>query len=92
MAVLAAMFEVDDFERYRRVHEELRELQLSHGCTTRRVLRVVGRPKGILVLLEFPSATDAQGYHEEAVKEGALRRGGVLGTPHVEIYEDPHEP
>ena len=88
----AVTFEVEDFERYRRTHEDLRELQLSHGCTTRRVLQVVGRPKGIMVLLEFPSAEDAERYYEVAVGEGALRRAGVQGTPHVEIYEDPHDP
>jgi hypothetical protein len=92
VVVLALMFEVEDFDRYWRIHQELRELQLSHGCTTRRVLRVVGRPNGIMVLLEFPSASDAEPYYEVAVREGALRRAGVLGTPHVEMYEDAREP
>jgi hypothetical protein len=87
-AVLAMRFEVGDIDRYLRVHEDERELQLTHGCVTRRLMRVAGTPSDIVVLLEFPSAKDAERYNEISLMEGALRRGGVVGTPRVEIYEE----
>jgi hypothetical protein len=86
-AVLAMRFEVGDFDRYWRVHEDERELQLTHGCVTRRLMRVAGTASEIVVLLEFPSAKDAERYNEVSLMEGALRRGGIVGTPRVEIYE-----
>jgi hypothetical protein len=88
MAILTSRFMVADFDRYWAFHRDQVELQREYGCSSSRVFRSATSPTNIFVLLEFPSAEDAERYLAAALAEGAIRRGGAIGPPRVEIYEE----
>ncbi len=88
MVTLAVQHEVQDFEVWKPVFDEHGVVRKQHGCTGESLLRAADDPNNLLVLMRFPTTGDAQGFMADPSLPEAMGRGGVVGTPRIELYEE----
>ncbi|HEY7626763.1 MAG TPA: hypothetical protein VH761_06840 [Ilumatobacteraceae bacterium] len=86
-ATLVVRHTVADFGTWRKVYDEVGTLRAKHGCTAERVLRTPADPNDVLVTHDFPSVADAQAFAGDPALGEAMHRGGLLGTPSIEIFQ-----
>ena len=87
MAVLVAEYKVKNLEGFMAVFEEFHTTRLEHGALGHRVLRAVGDPTIVNVLIEFPSAAAVRAFVEDPRRADALTRAGVVERAD-ELMED----
>jgi imidazolonepropionase-like amidohydrolase len=88
MTTLAVQHKVADFEAWKPVFDEHGAVRKEHGCTSETVLRAADDADNVLVLMRFPTAADAHGFMADPSLPEAMGRGGVVGTPRIELYEE----
>ncbi len=86
MALLAIRHEVQDYDAFREVYDELSELQQQWGVIAESVHRLVDAPNTVLILRQFATVPQAHGLLTSRELEAAMQRAGVQGEPRVEIY------
>jgi len=88
VAVIVALFSVQDPEAFRAFHLDNEESRQRFGCTAARVYRDRRDPNMLLTVLEFPSAAVGERYVESVVEAGGVEAATLEGIPRIEIYED----
>lgn len=86
MALLTVRHTVRDYPAWRAVYDTLEEVQQDWGVTAASVHQLDGEPNIVLVLHHFATVAQAQGFLTNREIQEAMQRGGVEGTPRVEIY------
>jgi hypothetical protein len=86
MALLSVQHDVQDYPAWREVYDALDEVQRDWGVTDSSVHQLAGAPETVLVLHNFATVAQAQGFLSSRELKDAMQRAGVQGTPRVEIY------
>ena len=86
MALLAIQHQVRDYLAWRTVYDSMSEVLQQWGVTEDSVHQLEGVPNTALVLYHFATVAQAQGFLTNRELQAAMQRGGVEGTPRVEIY------
>ena len=80
MSVLLAIYRVRDFDAFKAVFDEFQPVRSEYGVTGHRVLRDVGDPAKVVVMITFPSVAAARGFAAESRRAEALARAGVVAS------------
>lgn len=86
MALLAVQQTVRDYPVWKAAYDALNEVEHDWGVTTGSVYQLTEAPNTVLVLRHFATVAQAQGFLTSIEVLAAMQRGGVEGTPRVEIY------
>jgi quinol monooxygenase YgiN len=89
VALMVAIFAVQDVQTYRSYHQANEALRREHGCLGVRISQDVEDPKMVVLLLDFPSASQANAYLDAAIRRGAVEGSTLQGLPRVEVYDQP---
>jgi hypothetical protein len=87
-ATLAVRHHVRDYSAWRKVYDEVEQLRLQYGCTSKHVMRLPDDANEIFVTHEFPSLEQASGFAGDPALREAMDRSGVDGMPRIEIFTD----
>ncbi len=77
---------VTDYAAWRPVYDEVETLRAKYGCTDQRVLKNPGDANDLLVIHDFPSVDQAEGFANDPDLQAAMSRAGVAGPPRIEIF------
>lgn len=77
---------VTDYAAWRPVYDEVETLRAKYGCTDQRVLKNPGDANDLLVIHDFPSVDQAEGFANDPDLQAAMQRAGVAGPPRIEIF------
>jgi hypothetical protein len=72
---------VDDFAVWKPVFDEHEAVRRTHGAIEHRLFQDPLQPNRIVVHIDFPSETAAQGFAADPSLPEAMVRGGVQGEP-----------
>ena len=86
-AMLLVRHSVSDYDAWRKFYDDADGIRSAHGCTAERVLRAPGDANDVLVLHEFPTLAQAEGFAANPDLKSAMEQGGVVGAPRIEIFE-----
>jgi hypothetical protein len=86
MALLTVQHTVQDFGVWKSVYETLDEVQRDWGVTDSSVHRLAGTPDVVLVIRQFATVAQAQGFLTNREIQAAMQRAGVTSEPRIEIY------
>jgi hypothetical protein len=86
MALLSVQHTVRDYAAWRAIYDSLDEVQSDWGVTAASVHRMVDAPNTVLVLCQFATVAQAQGFLTSRQIRTAMERAGVEGDPRIEIY------
>jgi hypothetical protein len=86
MALLSVQHDVQDYTAWREVYDTFGEVQRDWGVTDSSVHQLAGAPETVLVLHQFATVAQAEGFLSCRELKDAMQRAGVQGTPRVEIY------
>ncbi|HET9015419.1 MAG TPA: hypothetical protein VFN57_07475 [Thermomicrobiaceae bacterium] len=86
MALLSVQHTVSDYPAWRSVFDAMGELRQDWGVTVEAVHQLADDPNTVLVQLEFATVAQARGFLTSREHRAAMKRGGVEGTPRVEVY------
>jgi hypothetical protein len=86
MALLAVQHTVRDCSVWRAIYDSLDEVQRDWGVTTASVHQLAEAPNTVLVLRQFATVAQAQGFLTNREIRAAMDRAGVEDSPRIEIY------
>jgi hypothetical protein len=86
MALLAVQHTVRDYPAWQAIYDTLGEVECDWGVTTASVHRLAEAPNMVLVLRQFATVAQAQGFLTNREVQAAMQRAGVEGDPRIEIY------
>lgn len=79
---------VSDYSAWRKVYEELADLQAKGGVIAKSVHCSKDDPNLVLVMHTFASVEAATAFLSSGDLKAAMGRAGVQGPPRIEVYED----
>lgn len=82
-AVLIVQHPVADYDAWRPVFDEHRASRVEHGCLSERVYRAVDDENSTLVIMEYPTREDAEGFLADPSLREAMGRAGVTAAPSI---------
>jgi quinol monooxygenase YgiN len=88
MATIAVRHTVADFAAWKPVFDEHGAIRKEHGCTGEAVFRDAANPNDVLILTNWPSLREAREFADDPSLADAMKRGGVVGPPRIEFYEE----
>ncbi|MGA7671214.1 MAG: hypothetical protein WBW04_12390 [Nitrolancea sp.] len=86
MALLAIQHEVRDYQTWRAIQDSLSESHQHWGVTAESIHQLEGMPNTVLVLRQFATVAQAQGFLTNRELQTSIQQCGVEGTLRVEIY------
>lgn len=86
MALLAVQHAVRDYPAWRAIYDSLDEVQSDWGVLSASVHQLDDAPNTVLVLRQFVTVAQAQGFLTNRQVHAAMERAGVEGEPRIEIY------
>ncbi|MCC6791478.1 MAG: cyclase [Thermomicrobiales bacterium] len=86
MALLAVQHAVRDYPAWRAIYDSLDELQCDWGVLSASVHQLDSAPNTVLVLRQFATVAQAQGFLTNRQVRAAMERAGVEDEPRIEIY------
>lgn len=86
-ATLIVRHTVADFAAWRKGYDEADAMRGEHGCTGERVLQAPNDANEVLVIHEFPTVAQAEGFVGNPTLGEAMQRAGVVGAPRIEIFQ-----
>jgi quinol monooxygenase YgiN len=84
-ATLLVHHQVEDYGAWRAVYDTVDGLRQQYGCLDAQVLVEPSDKNDVLVIHQFPSLEQAQGFAGSAELKEAMGRAGVVGAPRIEI-------
>lgn len=87
MAVLTLRHTVGDYAAWKAVYDDHGASRKEHGAIRDQVLQSIGDPNDLLVLIEFGTLADAQGFASDPALKEAMSAAGVVGAPDVSFRE-----
>jgi hypothetical protein len=89
MATTFVQHRVKDYDAWRRVYDEVADLQKAGGVIAESVYRAENAPTAVLVTHKFSSMAKAHAFFANPKLRDAMQRGGVdEKTMRIEFYED----
>ena len=85
MALLVVQHTVSDYSAWRAIYDSLDEVERNWGVTTTSVHRMAEAPNTVLVLRQFATVAQAQGFLTSREIRAAMQRAGVEEDPRIEI-------
>ena len=79
---------VTDYDVWRPVFDENEALRRGHGCTGHLVYRGLEDRNEVSIILQFPSALQAQSFLDDPRLREAMAKGGVIGQPSIGLYTE----
>jgi hypothetical protein len=79
---------VADYSAWRKVYDEVADLQTSGGVLSKSVHRGKDDANVVLVQHKFATMAAATAFFSNADLKAAMQRAGVQGPPRIELYED----
>ena len=79
---------VSDYTAWRKVYDEVSDLQTKGGVIGKSVHRAKDDPTMVLVQHRFASMDAATAFFSNGDLKAAMQRAGVQGPPRIELYED----
>ena len=79
---------VSDYNAWRKVYDEVADLQTRGGVLTKSVHRGKDDPNLVLVRHTFATMDAATAFFSNGDLKAAMQRAGVAGPPRIELYED----
>jgi heme-degrading monooxygenase HmoA len=70
---------VRDFDAWKQVFDELRDVRAGYGFLGHTIYRDVGSPNDVTIVSEFTSREQAEEWGRSTVLADGQRRGGVVG-------------
>lgn len=86
MALLSVQHTVRDYAAWRAIHDALAEVESEWGVTTASVHRLANAPNTVLVLRQFATVAQAQGFLTCRQIRAAMADAGIESNPRIEIY------
>ncbi len=87
MALLAVQHVVRDYPVWRAIYDSLDEIECDWGVLSASVYRLDDAPNTVLVLRQFATVAQAQGFLTNRQIRAAMERAGVEDDPRIEIYD-----
>ena len=87
MTVLAVRHTVADYATWKAGYDDHGASRKGHGAIHEQVLQSVDDPNNILVLIEFGSLADAQGFASDPALKEAMSKAGVIGAPDISFRD-----
>ena len=88
MATVAVRHRVADFDAWKVVYDEHGAVRKEHGTIGDTVLRDAADPNEVLVLTTWPTLAEAKAFADDPSLPEAMAKGGVIGAPRIEFYEE----
>ncbi|HUY20703.1 MAG TPA: antibiotic biosynthesis monooxygenase [Acidimicrobiales bacterium] len=88
MVTVAVRHRVADFNAWKVVYDEHGAVRKEHGCTGDSVLRDETDPNEVMVLTYWPDLAAAHAFRDDPSLPAAMGRGGIVGAPRIEVYEE----
>jgi quinol monooxygenase YgiN len=79
---------VQDYDAWRRVYDEVAGMQQQGGVTDKAVYRDRDDANVVLVMHRFATMGEAEAFFASPDLRAAMQRGGVVGEPRIEYYEE----
>jgi len=79
---------VSDYAAWRKVYEEVADMQTKGGVIAKSVHRSKDDPNLVLVQHKFATMDAATAFFSNGDLKAAMQRAGVQGPPRIELYED----
>jgi hypothetical protein len=79
---------VADYAAWRKVYEEVADLQTRGGVIAKSVHRAKDDANLVLVQHKFGTMAEATAFFSNGDLKAAMQRAGVSGPPRIELYED----
>jgi hypothetical protein len=92
MALLTVQHTVRDYQTWRALFDTLEEVRQDWGVTAESTHQLAGVPNTVLVLLNFATAAQAQGFLTNRAYQAAMQRAGAEGAPASRSAPDPTGP
>lgn len=79
---------VSDYAAWRKIYEEVGDMQTKGGVIAKSVHRSKDDPNLVLVQHKFATMEAATAFFSNGDLKAAMQRAGVQGPPRIELYED----
>lgn len=87
MTTVIVSHNVGDFTTWKQAYDGNQHLRAQHGCLSAEVLRGAQDANQISVVMQWPSAAQAQAFLGDPGLKAAMAEGGVVGTPDIRILD-----
>lgn len=88
MAQLSVHHQVADYEKWRKVYDEVDGARRKFGMTSARVFRGAADPNDVVVETEWPTLEQARAYATSPDLKTAMEKAGVISQPDVLFLEE----
>ena len=89
MATTVALHRVADYDAWRKVYDNLAEVQKAGGVVDEAVFRMEGDPDNVLVRHRFSTMEQAHAFFESPELQSGMKEAGVdLSSLRLEFYEE----
>jgi heme-degrading monooxygenase HmoA len=91
MAQLFVHHKVEDYDKWRKVYDEMEGLRRSFGQIGQQVFRTAGNPNELVILTEWGTSDQARAYAQAPELKQGMQRAGVISQPEVLILEEANQ-
>jgi quinol monooxygenase YgiN len=88
MAQLFVHHQVADYEKWRKVYDEVDSTRRKFGMTCARVFRTAANPNELVVETQWPTIEQAKAYATSPDLKAAMEKAGVTSQPEVMFLEE----
>ncbi|HZV76024.1 MAG TPA: antibiotic biosynthesis monooxygenase [Conexibacter sp.] len=89
MATTFVLHRVADYDAWRRVYDDVADLQREGGVTDKAVYRAADDPSNVLVMHRFATADAARAFFQDPDLRAAMQKAGVdVASLRFELYEE----
>lgn len=88
MAWIHVIHDVEDYNEWKSVFDEMEPRKQSYGWKQSMVFNATGSPNELLVMEEFESVDQARAFLNSDELRTTMERAGVRGEPDVQILEE----
>jgi heme-degrading monooxygenase HmoA len=88
MATMIVRFQVEDFDRWRRMFDEMRTARAEHGIVSASVHRNAADPEMVVTILRTASLDAARAWGNSETLHEAMTAAGVNDVIEIEYLED----
>ncbi|HKI86883.1 MAG TPA: cyclase [Thermoanaerobaculia bacterium] len=86
MKILIVNHSVEDYDKWKAVFDEFPPSE--GGAVFHRINRNVEDDNNVTIIAGFKSLDDARAFIDNPGLADAMKRGGVVGAPRIEIHEE----
>ena len=88
--ILSVRHTVSDYATWKPAFDDHAASRKEHGAIRHQVLRGIGNPNEVSVIIEFPATANAEAFLADPSLAEAMKSAGVQGAPTITLW-DPEE-